>query len=394
MKKKIFIMMIISALLVVGCAHTFAEVQTPMPNTTVPTTSDTPKNLSDSSEISTQTTPNSSLSSPSDITTSVTPALKTSLESNSWTFVVFGDTRDALKTTTGISPYLNTIAKNIAEEKPDLVLFGGDLINGGDIIPPSPIEKNYTAQFNNWMNAVSPIYNYSTQTGIPLYVIRGNHEDGISNILPIPALLTDYREMVAAGMPTNGPAGEEKLTYSFIHKGAKFIALDEYYPHDGVKETVNQSWLEDQLTNDTKPFMFVIGHAPAYNVSTDIVEYKTGIGIHPAARDIFWDSLVKNNVAAYFCGHVHTYVRAESRGVQQVLVGNGGAPEDDFDPSTVDPTLTLDYPTTAVNASDQKFGYLVVTVHEDNRTYDGVEKEFNPGTGEWEVGDSFSYPIR
>lgn len=392
MQKRIFITMIISALLVVGCVHTLAAMQ--MPNATVPTLSDNSNNLSDSSEISTQTTPNSSLRSLTDITTSVTPAPKTSLEPNSWTFVVFGDTRDALKTKTGISPYLNTIAKSIAEEKPDFVLFGGDLINGGDIIPPSPIEKNYTAEFNNWMNAVSPIYNYSTQTGIPLYVIRGNHEDGISNILPIPALLTDYRDMVAVGMPTNGPAGEEKLTYSFTHKGAKFIALDEYYPHDGVKETVNQSWVNDQLTNDTKPFMFVVGHSPAYNVSNDMVEYELGIGVHPAARDTFWDSLVENHVAAYFCGHVHTYVRAESKGVQQVLVGNGGAPADSFDPSAVDPTLTLDYPTTAVNASDQKFGYLVVTVHEDTGTYDGVEKELNPGTGEWEVGDSFTYPIR
>jgi len=326
-------------------------------------------------------------------TTIVTTVPTTSPGPTPWTFVVFGDTRDQPNTTTGISPYLNTIAKGIAAEKPDLVLFEGDLINGVVVYPPSVITKNYSVQFGNWMDAVSPIYNYSTRTGIPLYVIRGNHEDGGDNF-PIPALITDYRATAAAGMPTNGPSGEEKLTYSITHNGAKFIALDEYYPHNGIKETVNQSWLDEQLTTDTRPFMFVVGHTPAYNVSNDMDEFKLGIAVHPVQRDIFWNSLVNNHVVAYFCGHVHTYVRTESKGVQQVLVGNGGAPADPFVPSEVDPIFTLEYPTHPVNASDQKFGYLLVTVHEDKGTFDAVEKELNTVKGTWEVGDTFTVPIR
>jgi hypothetical protein len=311
-----------------------------------------------------------------------------------WKFVVFGDTRDAPNTTTGISPYLNTISKGIAAEKPDLVLFGGDLINGVVVFPPSNITGKFSVQFQNWMDAVSPIYNYTTQTGIPLYVVRGNHEDGAGGNVAIPSLLAAYRASVAAGMPTNGPQEEEHLTYSVTHKGAKFIALDEYYPHDGVKETVNQTWLDEQLTNDTRPFMFVVGHSPAYNVTNIMDEYNESIAVHPQDRDLFWNSLVQNHVVAYFCGHVHTYVRTESRGVQQVLVGNCGAPADSFHPAEVDPLTPLEYPKHDVNASDQKFGYLLVTVHEDAGTYDGVEKLLNLTTGQWETGDIFSFPIR
>ena len=77
-----------------------------------------------------------------------------------------------------------------------------------------------------------------------------------------------------------------------------------------------------------------------------------------------------------------------------MIGGNGGAPLFEFDPSTVPPALTLEYPLRAVAQSDQKFGYLVITVHEDNGTFDGVQKALNPATGAWEVGDRFTLKAR
>lgn len=444
----IFVVLVICALLCAGCTEKPTAVQTPVPTKAVHTTAvpkTVPATVAEPSETvsevtSTTTVPattTAATASPTPTATTVRTATVTTIippttfdyeayssdypepvptptptptihptttvtvkptttpqPNGTWTFVVFGDTRDHNNTTTGISQYLNTISKGIAAEKPDLVLFGGDLINGVVVFPPSVITGKYSVQFQNWMNAVSPIYNYSTMTGIPLYVIRGNHEDGGDNI-PVPALLSAYKATAAVGlMPTNGPPGEQKLTYSVTHKGAKFISLDEYYPHYGVKETVNQTWLDEQLRTDTRPFMFVTGHSPAYNVSGIDEEYVLSIAAHPAQRDIFWKSLLDHNVSAYFCGHVHTYVRTEANGLQQVLVGNGGAEQDSFSPSDVDPVLTLEYPMHAVNASDQKFGYLLVTVHEDTGTWDAVEKLLDIPTNTWEIGDTFSYPIR
>ena len=151
-----------------------------------------------------------------------------------------GDSPDpATNTTTGVSPALAPIAKAIAAEKPDLALYVGDLINGGDLTNASPMQNNFSGQFSNWKDAVSPVHNFATGAGIPLYVIRGNHEAGFG---PAAApLLNTYLSSVAAGMPANGPPGEEKLSYSFTHKNAKFIALDNYIAHNGKKETVNQS---------------------------------------------------------------------------------------------------------------------------------------------------------
>jgi DNA repair exonuclease SbcCD nuclease subunit len=310
-----------------------------------------------------------------------------------WKFIVFGDSPDPAKnTTTGISPDLSRIATAVAAEKPDLVMYTGDLVNGWMLTNESPMETNYTGQFGRWMEAVSPIHNYATGTGIPLYILRGNHEDGPDKT--IAPLLDAYLATVASGMPANGPPGEERLTYSFTHNGAKFIAIDDYSPHNGVKETANQSWVDEQLNQDTRPFMFVFGHSPAYLANDDKEDLLWDIAIHPAHRDIFWKSLVNNHVPAYFCGHAHMYVRGESQGIQQVITGNGGAAMPAFDPALADPALTIEYPLKAIAQNDQKVGYLVITVHEDSGTFDGVQKVYNPQTQLWETGDTFTIKAR
>jgi metallophosphoesterase (TIGR03768 family) len=313
--------------------------------------------------------------------------------SGDWKFVVFGDSPDPVaNTTTGVSPNLSPIAKAIATEKPDLALYIGDLVNGADLTNASPMQNNFTGQFANWEQAVSPIHNYTVNTGIPLYVIRGNHEDGLDKTNA--ALLDAYRTIVASGMPANGPPGEEKLTYSFTHKGAKFILNDNYIAHNGKKETVNQSWVDGQLAQDTRPFMFVLGHSPAYLVDNDTEDIPFSLPTRPAERDTFWNSMVKSNVSAYFCGHAHLYVRAESQGLPQIVVGNGGAPMQGFDPALANPALTLNYPLKPIAQNDQQVGYLVITLHEDTRTFNGVQKVLNPVTGAWETGDTFTLRAR
>jgi hypothetical protein len=313
--------------------------------------------------------------------------------SKTWTFVVFGDSPDpAENTTTGVSPGLIPVAKAIAGEKPDLAIYVGDLTNGWELENTSPVAGNYSAQHANWMAAVSPIYNYSTGTGIPLYVMRGNHEDGPPwNVTP---LLDNYLATVATGMPTNGPPDEKKLTYSFTHNDAKFIVTDDYIAHNGLKETVNQTWVDGQLIQDTRPFMFVFGHSPAYMVENDPEDKDFALAVHPAQRDLLWESLVKNNVTAYFSGHTHMYVRAEYQGVQQIVSGNGGAKMPAFDIANVSPVLKLEYPLRNISKQDQEVGYIVITVNEGNGTFSGVQKLYNAGTGKWETGDTFTIKAR
>jgi hypothetical protein len=147
-----------------------------------------------------------------------------------------------------------------------------------------------------------------------------------------------------------------------------FIGVDEYLP-PGNNDTHPISaaaftWLNDILKTPNKPFKFVIGHVPAFEVwdvgkadlsspdpakrvmkdglaspggpavpggsTTPLFSYNL-LGINfVAARDLFWD-LLSENGAMYFCGHDHLYARSlakDSQGnyVRQVIMGNGGAP--------------------------------------------------------------------
>ncbi len=121
---------------------------------------------------------------------------------------------------------------------------------------------------------------------------------------------------------------------------------------------------------------------------------NTTTGISPALRPIALAIAAEKPDVILFDGDLHMYVRGESQGVQQVIGGNGGAPLLEFDPASVPPALTLEYPLRAVAQSDQKFGYLVITVHEDSGTFNGEQKVLNPVTGARETGDTFTFLAR
>ncbi len=137
-----------------------------------------------------------------------------SAESNRWSFVVFGDTRDATRNTqTGISPLFGRMAEAIAAEKPALVIHIGDLINGFYTSKKSPIHGKYSEMFENWKTAVKPIYDFGRRTGIPLYAVRGNHEDG--ELVTDKRLKTAYLKSIASFMPQNGPDRKRGLHTAF-----------------------------------------------------------------------------------------------------------------------------------------------------------------------------------
>jgi hypothetical protein len=139
--------------------------------------------------------------------------------------------------------------------------------------------------------------------------------------------------------------------------------------------------------------MFVFGHVPAYRVSDEEKGPFPDLYYFPKHRDVFWKSLNKAGVSLYFCGHVHFYCRVTKDGVQQVLIGNGGANPVDFDPKKVDPMVTLNYPKGFMKASEVKTGYVLFTVDETAHTITAVQKLWNERTGAWETGDVFTTQV-
>lgn len=308
-----------------------------------------------------------------------------------WKFAVLCDTRgnntDVMNKSGINDTFIGILAQEIVRQDCDLVLVPGDMING--------YFKNgstsFSKQFSNWRAAMKPVYD----AGIEVYPVRGNHENGMEYpdlpwppVYPPPSLpktepgiIEAYRKAFNDSyIPENGPNGERGLTYSFVHKNAFFVGLDEYiHPH-----MINLAWLEDPLSSNEMPHIFVFGHDPAFKMG-----HNDSLAYYPDERDIFWDALGKAGGKIYFCGHDHLYDRAhinDSMGdcIYQLIVGSGGAPMlRSSRPYAEGDRVVGDY-------RDYKHaGYMLVTISENQVKVDWMALD----NSNWKALDSFAYEV-
>ncbi len=282
-----------------------------------------------------------------------------------WSFVIMGDTRGHHDTDTGVSAYLTNIALKVAEKHPDLVLVCGDQVSGN--ATNGIVVLTYAQQFVNWTNAMSPVY----ALNIPVYTVRGNHENHADEGPPLPDLKQAYYDALGVNMPTNGPYNgptddQRGYTYSFAHSNAAFIVVDQYfYPAtpSGGYHSIDQAWLGQQLQQTDTPYKIVMAHEPVYLdhfYGTD----STGM----AHRAEFWDSLGTNGARLYICGHTHNLSVSVApddggNGIYQLLSGNGGAELDDIPPV---PEAGLDI----LYSNTTHYGFALATVGDDKMTID------------------------
>ncbi len=248
-----------------------------------------------------------------------------------WRFIVMGDTRGNVKGGSGINPNLTYVAQAIANENTTdnpvaFVVVPGDLVTG-DYNYVAGESPSFAQMLQNWLAAMAPVYN----AGIQVYPIRGNHETKTDHFVP-PLPFNDTAPWLQAFspysyIPSNGPAGAERLTYSIAYKNALLICIDNYAGVSNAQfPVVPQDWVNQQLQSNTQPHVFAFAHAPI--VQVDIVSVLAQTSSLQMSYD-FFDSLVNAGGKAYFCGHDHFYNRAvlelKGKRLYQMLVGCGGA---------------------------------------------------------------------
>jgi hypothetical protein len=304
---------------------------------------------------------------------------------NIWTFIVIGDTRDITKATaTGISPALPALAAAIAQEnvKPDFLVHAGDLTNGYWLSAASPLaqlpgKQKYLKMFENFLAAMQPV----RDAGIPLYIVRGNHEFGgeVAPGVGVPDLIAAYTETFAVNMPQNGPDSAKGLDYGFVHKSVTCIVTDQYAGSRGTAVNLDIPWLRRQLEQKASPIIFTFGHSPAFRVTQNGGETEYQLGNNLPQRAAFWTLNVQHKVKAYISSHEHFYTRGQIGGVYQIVQGNGGATPFTYQPQNIDPRLTQVFPTRRIAARDMLPGYLVVTVNEATHAVTVTEKCLQDG---------------
>lgn len=265
--------------------------------------------------------------------------------SSSWRFAVVGDTHVPSATIIG-----EMVTSMIADQV-NLVLVPGDIVQGGSGSNAAELRT----QLATWKGYMAPLY----AAGIGVYPIRGNHEADVKG-----DTLSVWNEAFsgAYALPSNGPAGETNLTYSFTHKNALFLGLDEYVS----LHRVNQPWVDQQLASrGTRPHIFAFGHEPAFKAfHTDCLDD------YSMERNAFWNSLTAGGAKLYLSGHDHFFDIARiddgdgdpTDDLWQVVVGGGGG--DLFDRYAY---VGENAPYNPINLThDKSNGYLLVEVSGDS----------------------------
>jgi hypothetical protein len=293
---------------------------------------------------------------------------------------------------------LAQLAATLQSEHVEFVLEIGDLVTKhiSQINGRTP-DALLTEELTLW----AQIWNENSG-GLDIYPVRGNQEWTAS----AQVWLDFIKGMPGIGeLRPNGPEGEVGMTYGFHYKNCLFLGIDDYFSpaasgDSHVVTPAAQAWLDRVLAEADRPFKFVYGHAPAFEVWNTKVTKFTGVKdglanpqgkFTPAAiasRNAFWNS-VGSAGAEYFCGHEHIFARgvnatATGRLVRQTVIGNGGAPSSPaYDPAvynlgpfaesyagitlpSVPPGLMLDVPLITSETPPRgatEYGYVIVEVH-------------------------------
>ena len=247
----------------------------------------------------------------------------------------------------------------IAPEKPQFLLFTGDLVYGESIRIPMKIGD----QFSSWKSLVK-----SEAPNLPVLPIRGNHE---TNGDPMgEAWLAAFKPDLDSHKVIYFP-GQKGFSYSYTppgHPGTLIIGLDQFLPdkiHRIDLPALEMTLKEAQ--SDGVKHIFVFAHEMAFTCGCH--PDSENMAAYPTDRDKFLELLRTYGCEYFFAGHDHLYDWMEIRNwrwpanytLNQIVAGTAGAP---FYP---DKTYFGNHDGYDLNRLDHKqntYGYLLVTVND------------------------------
>lgn len=217
-----------------------------------------------------------------------------------FTFLAFGDSGT-------MSREQMAVAARMATEDADVI------IHTGDVIYPYGALGNPVGEYND--RFFKPYEAFLGRT--PMFPVIGNHD--------LIALLGQPFKQ-AFQLPDNGSSIARELYFSFEWGDAKFIALET----TGlflIPLGDHMRWLQNEIQNNTKKWLFVYMHVPLYSCGSH--------GNNVILQQVLEPLFENGKVDLVLTGHDHNYERTKPikqfnqdpayPGLVHVLTGGGGA---------------------------------------------------------------------
>lgn len=211
----------------------------------------------------------------------------------------------------------------VAEQKPDIVFFSGNLINGLEQSTTPESIKKLKDQLDQFTRLTK---NYLGDH-VKIYPVIGNHTFVNTRAVQL------FKEHF--GINDSAPLESYQWAYSVRVEHTQFIVLasglfERKYRgyRQGIQSMPLLDWLEKELRTDSESirYRFVIGHMPAFSTRGTEGVY-VGLDKDLAKRNEFWKVLRDNNALGYFSSHEPLYDRLNRDGVWQIISGGAGVIE-------------------------------------------------------------------
>lgn len=221
------------------------------------------------------------------------------------------------------------LLSKVAEQRPDVVFFSGNLING--LEQSTSIES--VNKLKQHLDQFSRLIDSYLGKNVKIYPVIGNHTFVNSRAVQV------FKEHF--GINDSAPLESYQWAYSVKVNHVQFIVLasglfERKYRgyRQGWRSMPLLDWLEKELRtgSDVFDYRFVIGHMPAFS-SRSTEGIYIGIDKDQGRRDDFWKVLKENRALGYFSSHEPIYDRSNRDGVWQIISGaaaKSGDPEAAF----------------------------------------------------------------
>lgn len=305
-----------------------------------------------------------------------------------WSFGVLGDTQwsPAGPEDNSVAIHIiDAVNRQFIDAKVDLVLQVGDLTDKG-----SKAAMNTRAAHNRALS----------EAGIAFYPLRGNHEGK-------PEAAGYFSEAFPnlPGTPGNGgssPAlpGAAGRTYAFVHKGVKFILLDQFAlikpsSQKGYTIADYQPWIEQELAAADHEHAFVLAHKNLLGQNHKDNLFGQSNDDNPEMQSAFITGLDRSGVRYFWSGHDHIHHRALVTGpdgagsAQQIICASCShkfyTPRAPFSPREA-----------PLQQEMNRIGYYIATVDGPRLTvryYSAPEFGAEPATPAWTLQETFGYSL-
>jgi len=202
-------------------------------------------------------------------------------EAKAFKFLVFGDSQSPA---TGSDPYgiWRETIHNAFKANPDAAFF----VNVGDLVDFGQEE----AHWNAWFAAAKGVIDT-----IPAMAVAGNHESYGQRKIGKPSYFAKQ-----FFLPSNSPSSLKNQAYSYNYGPVHLIALDSQGAEQkryGDILSIQQSWLESDLTTNNSDWKLAFFHRSPYGVKSDRNESEV--------RDAFCPILERHHVDLVFNAHDH-----------------------------------------------------------------------------------------